>query len=429
MEPPYTEARGWQRLRASLKTALNRNVNLLIGGGALFNLPLGFIFVAFPVYLKRLPSIPGELVGIPITMVGGVAVAVMIPLGILADRFGRRRMLILGGISAALAFFLLSFVDTFEGVLLAAAILGLAEAFYFSTWNALLADASTPQTRSTVFGISFFAAGIALAIGSLIGWFADRAIQLGATPQEAYQPLLLTLAILMLPVPAFILPLRLERHRPEGPRPLLPRRSLGIIGRFFVANMLVGFGAGLLIPLLSMWFFLQFDAGETFTGPLYAVSSIVNAFAFLVAPSFARRVGIIRFIVSAQVVATILLFTMPFSPALGVYGLMTAAILFVARNALMNMAWPVLSYFLMGAVHPDDRATASAVTGASFRAPNAASTTLGGYLFTLDLALPFYVTTLFYALGTGAFWHFFKGYPTDVVEEIPSRPSERVEPK
>lgn len=411
----------WQAARR----ILNRNVLLLVVGGSLFNVPIGFIFVALPIYLGRLPTVPSELIGLPFTTMGLVAVTVMVPFGMVADRFGRRRMLFLGGVAGIVAFVLFSFVDTLEGILLVAAVLGLAEGFYFSTWNALLADATTPETRNSVFGISFFAAGIALAAGSMVGWFADQAIQRGASPQEAYQPLLLLLGLLVVPTPLMVLAVRLPRIPPTGARTWLPRRSMAIISKFMVANLLIGFGAGTLIPLLSEWFRLQFGVGETFTGPLYAVSSIVNAFAFLLAPALARRIGAVPSIVVAQAVATALLFAMPFTPLLQAYGLPSAATLFVARNALMNMAWPVMSAFLMGAVHPDERSTASAVTGAFFRAPQASSTTLGGYLLDLNLALPFYVTTFFYILGTAAFWYFFRGQRERVREPRAAEGAER----
>ncbi len=417
MEPPYRPEGQLGRLLGNLRSALNRDIALLIAGGSLVNVPIGFYFVTFPVYLDRLPHIPLELIGYPLATVGLVAVVFMIPLGILADRFGRRLMLALGGVAGAGAFIIFANTDTFEGIMLGAAVFGLAEAFYFSTWNALLADSSAPETRSLVFGLSFFAAGIAMAVGSLLGWFADQAIALGSTPQGAYQPLLLTLSVAFIPVPPLVLFLRTKRLGSTAPPSLLPKRSLGIIGRFFLANMLVGFGAGLLIPLFPAWFLRQFGVGETFTGPLYAVSSVVNAFAFLVAPTLARRVGIIRSVLTVQVTATVLLFSMPFSPLLGTLGLPAASVLFVARNALMNMAWPVLSFFLMGAVHPDDRATASAVTGVAFRAPHAASTIPGAYLLNMNLSLPFYATTLFYAIGTGALWYFFRGYPEEKITQ------------
>ncbi|MFQ5986339.1 MAG: hypothetical protein ACE5KQ_03175 [Thermoplasmata archaeon] len=46
----------------------------------------------------------------------------------------------------------------------------------------------------------------------------------------------------------------------------------------------------------------------------------------------------------------------------------------------------------------------------SFRLPFALSATLGAYLLTVDLALPFLVTGIQYAFGTAAFWAFSRGY-------------------
>lgn len=398
--------------RPPWREVLGRNVLLVILSGTVFSIPIGFVFVALPVYLERLPTVSTALIGVVITTMGLVAVALIIPFGIVADLIGRRLLLALGSVVGSAAILLLTVLDTFEGILVVAALFGVAEALYFSTWNALLADASQDATRTTVFGVSFFAGSVAFAVGSFVSAEADRAIQAGATPQAAYGPLFLGVGLLLLVAPALLLAVRLPRLTPAGPKTLLPRRSGGIIGKFLVANLLIGFGAGVVVPLFSLWFFLQFGAGEAFTGPLFALSNLVNAFAFLLAPVVARRAGMIRAVVAAQATATALLFAMPFAAVVPVVGLVAASALFVARNALMNMTWPVMSSFLMGAVHPDERSAASAVTGASFRLPFAVSASLGSYLLTVDLALPFYVTTFFYVLGTGAFWYFFRTYRT-----------------
>jgi MFS family permease len=413
-----------------MAAVLNRNVVLLIAGGSLFSVPLGFVFVAVPVYLERLPAIPTALIGAVLATTGLVAVAFIVPMGILADRFGRRLMLALGGGVAATAIVLLAFLDTLEGFLAVAALFGTAQALYFSTWNALLADASSDDTRTTVFSLSFFATSVAFAAGSLLGVIADQAVQGGATPQAAYQPVFLGLGLFLFLVPGILPFVRLPRRTPLGRRPLLPRRSFGVIVKFFVANILIGFGAGIIIPLFSLWFLLRFALGEAFSGPLFAVSSVVNAFAFLVAPAFARRAGMIRAVVAAQAAATILLFLIPFAAALGALAVALVAALYVARAAFMNMTWPVMSSFLMGAVDPDERAAASAVTGAAFQLPFAVSTTLGSYLLTVDLALPFYLTSLLYGLGTAAFWYFFRAYETITPEEaVAAQVTEAARPK
>lgn len=396
------------------RQALNRNVVLLLVGGALANAPLGFVFLSLPIYLLRL-DIDLPFIGFVFLVMGFVAVGLMVPFGIVADRFGRRFILGSGGVVATLSFVVLAFVETREGFLLFAALVGVAEALYFSAWNALLADVSTPETRTTVFAVSFFVSTIAMAGGSLVGILADLAVQAGVPPQAAYQPLFLGLGMGLLVIPLlvpFVKPA--GRETPAAARGLLPRRSKGIIARFFVANFLVGLGAGLIIPLFSAWFERQFGVAESFTGPLFAVSHLVNAFAFLLAPRYARRFGMIRAVVAAQGAATAVLLTIPFvaqvhpvSLALGV-----VAVLYVVRNALMNMTWPVMSSFLMSAVHPDERSSASAVTGIAFRAPHSGMAPVGGVLLELNLSLPFYFTSLLYAVGTTAYWYFFRGRDT-----------------
>jgi MFS family permease len=396
------------------RAAFNWNTTLLIFGGIIVSVPIGFLLVSLPVYLQRLPVFETEttLIGVVLTATGVTAVALMVPVGLMADRFGRRRVLILGGLSASLSLFLLGFADSFLGVLVFAILFGIAEAFYFTTWNALLADASSERTRTTVFGVSFTASALGMAAGTLLAIFADGAMLLGATPQAAYQPLFFLQGGLLLAIPALIPLLRLPRRERVRERGFLPAESRRVIARFFAANILIGFGAGIIVPLFSLWFLFQFGVGEAFTGPLFAVSSVVNAVAFLVAPSIAKRVGLIRSVVALQAAATLVLFLIPAAAAFGALALLLVSVLFVVRNALMNMTWPVLTSFLMGAVDVDARSAASAVTAVSFRLPFALSATLGAYLLTVDLAIPFYLTGILYAVGTVAFWAFFRDYYT-----------------
>ncbi len=393
-----------------LRATFNRNTSLLLLVGAIVAVPIGFIFVSLPIYLERLPVIETTLIGVILTVTGVTAVALMIPIGLMADRFGRRRALALGGITASLSLFLLGFADSVLSALVFAIVFGAAEAFVFASWNALLADASSERTRTNVFGVSFTASAIGMAGGTLIGSVADQALLTGATLQAAYQPLFLLLGGLLLVVPVLIAFLRMPSRETSKEQSFIPAESRRVIGRFFAANILIGTGAGIIVPLFSLWFLFQFGIGEAFTGPLFAVSSIVNAAAFLVAPSLARRGGLIRTVVALQAGATLLLFLIPPAASLGAFALLAVSVLFVVRQALMNMTWPVLTSFLMGAVDVNARSAASAVTAVWFRLPFALSATLGVYLLTIDLALPFYVTGVLYAFGTAAFWAFFRGY-------------------
>jgi len=416
MDPPArgTSGGGAQGFLGTFR-GLSRPAWLLVAAGAVVWILIGLSGVSLSIFMKRAGYDP-VFIGLVLTLAGLIAVLLVIPFGLLADRFGRKRMMTLGAVAnvgsgAALAapMFvpgLASEPALFFGV---AAVAGIAEAAFFSTWGALLADSAPAFRRTAVFGLSFFFSQLAGGLGALLGSFADYTFTSGIAGLEvAYgATFAIATAISGLAVPLLVAARVKEERAASGARAsLLPRKSRSIIGKFLASNLIIGFGAGIVIPLFTLWFFLRFGLGETYTGPLLAVSAVVNAVAFLVAPALADRYGFVRTIVTVSGIATVLLVLIPLVPSLAAVG-----VLYVARNALMNMTWPVSSAFLMNTVDPSERSAASAVTGAAFRLPFAVSTTLGAALLQVDLSLPFFVTGVFYAVGVGAFWVFFRRAP------------------
>ncbi len=393
------------RYRAVYRS-LSRDAKLLIAAGALSSLPFGVLSVALPIYLTRLGH-SEVVVGSFFSVLGVVAVLLIIPFGIVADRFGRKRMPMLGGVFFSAAFFLLPLAGSLGVLYLIAAVGGLAEAMFFSTLQSLLADASRPETRTSLYSISFFTSTAASAAGSLASSIPDlllTGLKWGVV--NAYAPLFLGLGIALLVSPVLLTQVTVTGARKASGRGLLPRRSGKTITRFFVSNMIIGLGAGLVVPIFSLWFFLKFQQVETFTGPLFALSAVVNAFGFLVSPILAERHGMVRTIVTLNACAIAFLLGMAVAPWLPL-----AAVLYLARNAAMNMASPVSTSFLMGAVEPDERSSASAVVGVAFRFPHAVSTTFGAAMMTQNTDLPLFVTAGLYSVGVTAFWAFFRRVP------------------
>lgn len=389
--------RGWR--------ALGRDAKLLLVTYGLAGLPIGLISVALPIYVERLGFGP-VFAGTLFTASGLTAVVLVIPFGILADRYGRRRMTVLGSALAVAALGSIALAQTTVVFLLAAGILGVSEALTFSPLNAILAEATDEATRTSVYGLSFFVHSLAFAAGNLLAAIPDYLLAHGLEEvQWAYQPVFGAVALLSLAGPVVLSLVRVGDPRTTERTSLLPRKSAAVLSKFFASNIIIGLGAGLIIPLFTLWFYLKFGLAESATGPLLAVASVLMAGAYLVAPVLVKRFGMVRTIITVQAIATAVLFFIPIVTNVYVVGL-----LFVVRNLLMNMSWPVATSFLMSAVDESERAAASAVTGAAFRLPFAVSTTIGGYLLTVDLNLPFFVTTALYAAGTATFWFFFRSY-------------------
>ena len=381
---------------------LSGDAKRLLAATAIESVPFGVLAVAVPLYLKLLGH-SEVLIGTFFSVLGGTAVVLILPFGILADRLGRKPMVMLGGGLAGVVFLLLPLAGNVAFLLLAAVLGGLAEALFFSTLQALLADATTEENRTAVFGISFFLGAAAGGLGSLVSSVPDLLTARGWAVVPGYAPLFLATGVLLFASPVLLARVHVTGRRKAAGEGLLPRRSSSIISRFLASNLIIGLGAGLIVPIFSLWFFLKHGQREAFTGPLFALGAGINAFASLAAPVLARRHGLVRTGVALQGTATLLLLGMA-----GIAWLPAAAVLYLGRNALMNMTWPVMTSFLMGAVHPEERSSASAVVGISFRLPFAVSTTVGAAMMAANPDLPLLITAALYAVGTVAFWVFFR---------------------
>lgn len=384
---------------------MSRDARRMILAGAIDSLPFGVLAVGVPLYLKFL-GYPEAAIGLLFTINGGVAVVLTVPFGIVADRYGRKRMAVVGGLVSSLALLLLLGARDPAFTYLAAACGGVAEALVFSTLQALLADASTPENRTGVFGISFFAAAAATALGGLAASTPEFLRAAGWDAWSSYVPVLTGAGLAVLAGPILILRTTIAETRRAGKGRLLPRRSAGLISKFLVTNLIIGLGAGLIVPIFALWFLLKFGQEEGFMGPLFAVGSALNAVAFLASPMLARRYGMIRTVFTLSAAGTLMLLGLATIPSLPL-----AAILYLARNSAMNMSWPILSSFLMGVVHPEERSSASAVVGVSFRFPFAISTAFGAAMMAQSVDLPLYVTAALYAIGTASILVFFRGMP------------------
>jgi predicted MFS family arabinose efflux permease len=173
---------------------------------------------------------------------------------------------------------------------------------------------------------------------------------------------------------------------------------------FAVTRGLIGFGAGFVIPLFSLWFYLRFGVGGQVLGPLFAISNVTLAFSYLISSRLARTVGSVNSLVLCQALAIVMLVAIPESPDYTI-----VSILYVARNFLMNMSGPIETSFLMGIVKPEERASASAIAGTASNVARAVSPSFGGYFMSsVSLSIPFYITAALYASSTAIFYSIFR---------------------
>ena len=368
---------------------------------------LGFYGVAIAVFLP-LEGVSIADLGLLLTTSGLTSVVFSIPFAVLSDRYGRKNIMAAGAFLATVISIIPGVTTNFALLEASAVIGGVGEAMYLATWNAYLADSTTEETRPATFSLSFMTFTIASGIGSAIpGLFPLLPLSLSF----AHKILFVALGLLSLLTPFSVLRWAVSMKPKRAREGILPRKSLGIIAKFSAANLMIGLGAGLIIPLIPTWFYLRFNVSDVFSGPLIAVSSIVMGLGAAFAPRISKRFGLVKGIVLTQMLSTGFLIAMPFSPTAEV-----AAPLYVVRATLMNISSPLSDSFIMNLIAEDERATASSFNVVIWRLPNAASTVVGGSLLNGgNLSLPFYLCAALYLFSIALFYTLFRD--TDVRSE------------
>jgi len=252
-----------------------------------------------------------------------------------------------------------------------------------------------------------FAQNIAFAVGSFAIPFVLVFEQIGFTDQSSH--IILYVLISVTSLASTFLMLRVsESKRPKKTgapiSDLLSIKSRNILTKYIVAGAIVAFGAGLVVPIMTYWFNARYGISDEISGPSLAVSSLLIAFASLAAPILAKKFGLIKAVVITQITSTVFMFATPLPASFELAGL-----IYSVRTLLMNMANPLLQSMIMGLVAEDERGTASGISGALWRLPNALSTWIGALLMGAGFLFePFYLASLLYVVSIGLFWFFFR---------------------
>ncbi|HET9063139.1 MAG TPA: MFS transporter [Candidatus Binatia bacterium] len=125
------------------------------------------------------------------------AVATRVVLGGASDRFGRRAVIVPAMITMSTAVTLLAFVRSFQGMLAAGVVFGLAQGLLYPTMNALVADWSSPRNIGRT--QSLFSGSYSLGIASCSFFFGTLAEHYGYTAM-----FLVTLAITLIGLTIFL---------------------------------------------------------------------------------------------------------------------------------------------------------------------------------------------------------------------------------
>ena len=117
------------------------------------------------------------------------------------------------------------------------------------------------------------------------------------------------------------------------------------------------FGGGFLTDaLVAYWFFRRFGIAEESLGILFFAVHLLNAASHLGAAWLARRIGLVNTMVFTHLPSSLFLVAAAFAPSLKV-----AVILFLCREALVEMDVPTRQSYVAAVVLPNERTFASGI--------------------------------------------------------------------
>jgi MFS family permease len=336
----------------------------------------------------------------------------LLPAGYLGDRFGRRKLIVLGiCIYSAGIWFLIS-ADTLAEFYIGAAIWGYGHSLYMPAFMSFLSEKVEIERCKFLFSFQMFASMLASGSAVLLYGFMPEMLSefMGVTVQNGYRLVFfIGLAFTLYQLVPLVLT---QKTTFEGDNrqvkdvqnkkdiPKLPRRTLVLL---CIPMALFGLGAGLIVPFFQVWFQWRFDTSVEDIGILWSFTQYLWAFAYLVMPNIARKRGSVRAITTVQIAAIIALLGIPASP-----NFIFVTIPYVTRMVLMNMTWPVFQSYSLSQIPEEHRSFTISSTNFSFNGTKALTPLIAGYLFEWSLQVPFLITAGLYIVGTAAFYIFFK---------------------
>jgi MFS family permease len=361
-----------------------------------------------------------DFLGLVNSMPSAAALIFGIPLGRLADRIGGRRSLILGLGLASLG--MLAQITIRQPAVIAAAafLTGVFTMLFIVSQAPLMVRLSNAENRTMLFSLNFGLQTIAGAVGNVFAGqlpaLFGRLLDVGPHSAAAYQAVLITAVLLG---STALIPLWLmdeARPSPAGStaqalpdlahEPVRkPSRGLTALTlRMMLPNILIGFGAAILIPYMNVFFKDRFQISDSLLGLLFSISALLIGVGSLLAPRIAARLGgNVRAVVASQSASLIFLLLMGFSPFLWL-----SSLGFLLRSALMNMAAPLYSAFCMEHTPEHRQGFVNSILNLSWNIGWAVGPYLSGVVQERYGFTPLFVTTaVLYFLAVLLTWNFF----------------------
>ncbi len=339
--------------------------------------------------------------------------------GRISDRIGRKVSIIIG-ISMASVFMLVQITSRQPVIITASAFLtGVFNMLFIVSQAPLMMKLSDKENRTMLFSLNYGLQTIAGAAGSLFAGqlpaLFGTMFHVDAHSAVAYQAVLIS-SILLGTVSLIPMWMMEEPRATAESNSLQPGISAGLplkkpastltalTVKMLIPQVLIGFGAAILIPYMNVFFKEKFDISDSLLGLLFSLSSLLIGVGSILAPRLSTRLGgKVKAVVTTQFGSLVFLLLIGFSPLLWI-----SSAAFLLRTALMNMSSPLYSAFCMEHTPEHQQGYVNSILNLSWNIGWAVGPYISGIVQERYGFGPLFImTAILYSLAIGVSWNFF----------------------
>ncbi len=339
----------------------------------------------------------GTLGAIPSLTIAALA----IPLAVFFASYPARKSLLA---SAALSFAAMAGMALFTGgapLMFFSVLSGASAALLAITAMPLMARNSSEKERQHLFSFQFAVSMTAGFAGSLVsGWltgFWGSVLSAGDESAAAYRATMLAACALLVAAALPALKIK-ETQNPDKKNSSshFSAIAMGPAMLVMAPQLIVAFGAGMIMPYLNIFFKSGFGLNIGSLGFYMSLIPLAMAAGALAGPWLVTKIGRVKAMIAFQSLS------IPFLATMGFSGLLLPTVLATfARTMLMNASWPVYSVFLLSHFATPQQQAASAIYTAGWNLANALAARLSGRLqMDFGFTLPFLITIVCYSAAT-----------------------------
>jgi len=362
------------------------------------SLAIDMITPIWSIYVKDFLNASMTELGLVFSTSNAVAAAIQILSGLLSDKYGRKRLHVLGTLLATFPPLMYAFANNWTDLVPWVMLSGFATGLYLPVRWAIVADVSSTETMASAYSWTNISWLVGFTIAPFVGGIVADLFGIRS-------PFIVCFVLGLAVFPLTILMQETRRtkkakgtnHKVESERPDITDRYVLTVVLFSSINIVQGFGIGVTSPVIPIFVVSNFHVDYTFIGILYAIgfgvaSMIVQVPGSKCSDRFDRRkIMFVTFVASS-----------PFFLLFAYSGntLELIAFMFLSR-AILNLSWSPFQTLMMDATPSSKWGLVNGVSAATFWVGLLMGNALSGILWdNWGTLAPFYASSL--AIGLSA---------------------------